>query len=76
MADIHGEWQSSRNGLSLMHSSPGRFFAALQLKVLVAYIVSHYDFEPLEIRPLNMSIGAHIVPPQSATVRVRRRKGR
>ncbi|KAL6716503.1 hypothetical protein ACLMJK_006070 [Lecanora helva] len=56
------------------HSCPGRWFVALELKLLLAYIVSHYDFEPLEYRPRNRTFGGHLIPP-SVTVKVRRRKG-
>ena len=56
------------------HSCPGRWFVAFQLKLLLAYIVSHYDFEPIENRPRNRTFGGHIVP-QAVTLKVRRRKG-
>lgn len=60
--------------LRLTFASPGRWFVALQLKLLLAYVVSHYDFEPLEHRPPNRTFGGHIIP-RAVTVKVRRRKG-
>ena len=53
--------------------SPGRWFVALQLKLLVAYIITHYDIERIENRPLHRIIGSHFVPP-SVNVKVKRRK--
>jgi cytochrome P450 len=56
------------------HACPGRFFAANELKLLLAYMVSNYDFEPLETRPLSRWMGTSLVPPLKATIRIRRRK--
>ena len=53
--------------------SPGRWFVALQLKLLVAYIISHYDIERIEQRPMHRIIGSHFVPP-AISVKVRRLK--
>ena len=59
----------------LTFASPGRWFAALQLKLMLAYIVSHYDIQPLKHRPLNRNLGQNIIPPLSGTINVKRRKG-
>ncbi|KAI0166853.1 cytochrome P450 [Hypoxylon sp. FL1284] len=56
------------------HACPGRFFAATELKLILAYIVTHYDIEPLARRPDNLWIGMNRIPPMKATIRVRRRK--
>ncbi|EXJ73202.1 uncharacterized protein A1O5_02962 [Cladophialophora psammophila CBS 110553] len=56
------------------HACPGRFFAANELKLLLAYIVLNYEFEPLTERPESKWIGTSLVPPLTATVKVRRRK--
>jgi len=56
------------------HSCPGRWLVALQLKLLLAYIVSHYDFDPIHSRPPNWTFGQHIIP-RAVNVKVRRRKG-
>ncbi|KAK5173339.1 uncharacterized protein LTR77_002020 [Saxophila tyrrhenica] len=55
------------------HACPGRFVAAYELKLMVAYIAMHYDIEPLASRPENgkfsdFSIGS------MHDIRVRRRK--
>ena len=55
------------------HACPGRFFAANELKLLLAYMVTNYEFEPLQVRPPSKWIGTNLVPPFTATVRVRRR---
>ena len=55
------------------HSCPGRWFVASQLKLLFAYIVAHYDFEPLETRPLSKAFGDSILPSSTTKVKVRRR---
>lgn len=55
-------------------ASPGRWFAAHQLKLLLAYIALKYDMKPLAKRPLNRVFGDSLVPSQTATITVRRRK--
>ena len=54
--------------------SPGRWFVALQLKLLTAYVIAHYEIERLEHRPLHRIIGSHFVPPK-INIKVKRRKG-
>lgn len=56
-----------------MPTSPGRWFVAHQLKLLLAYVALNYDVQPLEKRPLNRIFGDSIVPSQKATISVRRR---
>lgn len=56
------------------HACPGRFFAANELKLLLAYIALNYEVEPLPERPAGMWIGETVLPPMKATIRVRRRK--
>ncbi|ETI26644.1 hypothetical protein G647_10405 [Cladophialophora carrionii CBS 160.54] len=55
------------------HACPGRFFAANELKLLLAYMLTKYEFEHLDERPPSKWIGTSLVPPLTATVRVRRR---
>lgn len=55
------------------HACPGRFFAANQLKLLLAAIVSKYDIEPISERPPNPWFNNSIGPPIWAKIRVRRR---
>ena len=53
---------------------PGRFFAAAELKLLLAYILMFYDFEMLPERPADKWVGIIRIPSSSAKIRVRRRK--
>ncbi len=55
------------------HACPGRFFAANELKLLLAYMVLNYDFEMLPARTESKWIGSTLVPPMKATVKIRRR---
>ena len=50
--------------------SPGRFFAVNEMKVMMAYLVLHYDVKLGQGggRPENQFIGTVIVPSQSMTV--------
>ena len=57
------------------HACPGRFFVALELKMVLAYIVLNYEIAPLETRPPSKSIGGVNLPPMKASIRVRRREG-
>ncbi|KAL8365898.1 hypothetical protein RB595_004600 [Gaeumannomyces hyphopodioides] len=56
------------------NSCPGRFFAAAELKLLLAHVLLHYDFEFQEQRPSNQWFGSNHLPPTKATVRIRRRE--
>jgi cytochrome P450 len=53
---------------------PGRFFAAAELKLMLAYILLHYDFEMLSKRPCDSWVGILRIPSRSAKIRVKRRK--
>ncbi|KAJ3498611.1 hypothetical protein NLG97_g987 [Lecanicillium saksenae] len=55
-------------------SCPGRFFAAAELKLMVAYALMYYDLEHLDSRPKDRWIGILRVPSATASIRVRRRK--
>jgi len=55
------------------HACPGRFFAANQLKLLLAQVVLRYHVQPLDARPENPWLNNSIGPPMWAKVRVRRR---
>ena len=56
--------------------SPGRFFAANELKAMMAYIVMNYDIELEDKsgRPPNMYIGTATVPNPKAKVKFRARQ--
>jgi cytochrome P450 len=57
------------------NACPGRFFAATEMKLLLAYIVLNYDIKPMETRPPNEFMGGSVLPPMKARFWVRRRKG-
>ena len=57
------------------HACPGRFFVALEMKMLLAYMVMNYEIEPLTTRPPNTWLGQTLMPPAKATIRIRRREG-
>lgn len=57
------------------HACPGRFFASAELRLMLAYVVMHYDFEFVETRPRNVWFTVQRVPDMKATVRVKRRPG-
>ncbi|KAI1390980.1 cytochrome P450 [Hypoxylon trugodes] len=56
------------------HACPGRFFASSELKLMLAYVIMHYDIEPQKTRPENVWIGTTRMPPMKAPIRVKRRK--
>lgn len=56
------------------HACPGRFFAVQALKVIIGLLLIRYDFEPLQERPKPTEIGEVIIPPEKATVKIRRRE--
>jgi len=58
------------------HACPGRFFAANELKLILAHVVMNYDFEIQESRPRNKWYGMVRVPPMEAKMRIRKRTGR
>jgi len=55
------------------HACLGRFFAANELKSLLAYIVQHYDLQMQEKRPETTWIGPVLVCPMDKTIKVKRR---
>jgi cytochrome P450 len=70
MVNTSAEYQSFGHGRS---ACPGRFFAAIELKLLLAYMVLNYDIELLKDRPEGKWIGLTSLPPMKATLKVRRR---
>jgi cytochrome P450 len=56
------------------HACPGRFFAAAEMKLLLAYIIMNYDVKPFETRPPNVFMSGTILPPMKAGICVKRRK--
>ncbi|KAI1347470.1 cytochrome P450 [Xylaria sp. FL0043] len=55
-------------------SCPGRRFAVLMLKKMMAYIILNYDIESTGPIPPTRAIGDAALPPRSSTIRIRRRK--
>ena len=57
-------------------SSPGRFFAANELKAMMAHIVMNYDvkFEHEGVRPPNKWYGLSLGPDPTAKVLFRKRE--
>ena len=57
-----------------MASSPGRWLAAHQLKLMLAYVTINYDIQHKAQRPSNYVLRDAIIPSDTATMIVRRRK--
>ncbi|KAJ4286868.1 hypothetical protein N0V88_007881 [Collariella sp. IMI 366227] len=55
------------------NACPGRFFAANELKLMVAHLVLNYDMEMGRSRPQNTWIMGFRLPPLDATVRMKKR---
>ena len=62
--------------LTSMTRSPGRFFAANELKTMLAHLVLHYDVRFAEEgkRPANVRFGPADLPSHTAKVLFRRRR--
>lgn len=56
------------------NSCPGRFFAAAELKLLLAYMLLNYDFEYQETRLPNQWFGTNHLPPKKATIKVKKKE--
>ncbi|KAH8892091.1 cytochrome P450, partial [Thozetella sp. PMI_491] len=56
------------------HACPGRLFAVLMMKTLLAHLTVHYVVEATGPQPKTKVIGDTAMPPVSATMRVRKRK--
>ncbi|RDL32351.1 Cytochrome P450 [Venustampulla echinocandica] len=57
------------------HACPGRFFAAQQMKLMLAYLVQNYDVEKLSTKVENKVMVGTATPDAKLKVRVKRRKG-
>ncbi|KAF3005234.1 hypothetical protein E8E14_003368 [Neopestalotiopsis sp. 37M] len=55
------------------HACPGRFYAAVTLKLVLAFVVMNYDVMPLTERPTGHWLGTNHVPPLKASLTIRRR---
>lgn len=67
---------TQHTGFNSTTRSSGRFFAANELKAMLAYIILHYDIKlakPGE-RPADMSLGATNMPNPKAEIMLRWRE--
>jgi hypothetical protein len=70
---LQGIYLSTKTNTS--NHSPGRFFAAQQLKLVLAYIALNYDIKPIPFRPTNLWFVNTQGPPLDSKISVRRREG-
>ena len=65
----------SDHGLTHTYTSPGRLFAAIQLKTMLAYVLLNYDVKMADDggRPSNLRMGAEMAPDTTAEVLFRKR---
>lgn len=68
---IHEEFLSFSLG---KHACPGRFFAVQTMKLMLGYMLVHYDFEPLATRPELTEIGETSIVSNKMTIKLRRRQ--
>ena len=56
--------------------SPGRFFAAVELKALLAFLVTNYDFKLADgnVRPPTFYFADAVIPDPSAELMFRKRR--
>ncbi|KAK5716584.1 hypothetical protein LTR15_009475 [Elasticomyces elasticus] len=71
-SDISGG-QSLAFGLG-KHACPGRFFAVQNIKLILGWMVTRYEFLPLEEEIKMTEVGDAEVPPGKTLVKVRRRR--
>jgi len=65
---------SADKGINLSCRSPGRFFVAHEIKMILAHLFANYELQRIEKRPEPIWLGATIVPPLGATIKVRRKR--
>lgn len=64
-------WSGLANVVQL--DSPGRFFVAHELKMLMAYLLMNYDIKPLGERPPSTWVAMTVIPAVGAKIEIRRR---
>lgn len=57
------------------HSCPGRYFAAIELKLFLAYLAVNYDIKLADERPAFVGIGHFPMPPLNEKLMIRRKRG-
>ncbi|TLD24011.1 hypothetical protein PspLS_06964 [Pyricularia sp. CBS 133598] len=55
------------------HACPGRFFAAAELKLMLAHVLLEYELEKIDQRPVGNWYGIMRIPPMSYKLKIRRR---
>lgn len=55
------------------HACPGRFFAANELKLALAYVAMYYEVEPQVVEPKAIAFGSFMAPNPKLSVRIRRK---
>lgn len=65
-------WMAFSHG---KHACPGRYFAAQQLKLVLAYIALNYEIHPIPERPANRWLVGSSGPPLKHVIHIRRLKG-
>ena len=56
------------------NTCPGRFYASLVMKLMISYLVQHYDVEYTSKRPAMSSLVEMKLPDRGTQIRIRRRK--
>ncbi|KAJ9602512.1 hypothetical protein H2200_013055 [Cladophialophora chaetospira] len=59
------------------HACPGRFFAANEIKTIMAYMIRHFDMKPVqgkEKRPESVVFGHNLQPDPSVEILIRKRQ--
>ncbi|KAF2482021.1 cytochrome P450 [Neohortaea acidophila] len=56
------------------HACPGRFFAVQAMKIILATLITRYEFQPLEEPMPLLEMGEVSTPSEKATVKMRRRR--
>ncbi|KAJ7763220.1 cytochrome P450 [Mycena maculata] len=56
-----------------LHACSGRFFAANNVKLMLAHLLINYEIQPFDVRPVNPSMSDMQVVPRHAEMVIRRR---
>lgn len=54
------------------HACPGRFFAAQEMKLMLAYVLQNYDIEKMAEKPVGSMLMGTNVPSERAKIRIKR----
>ncbi|KAF3940542.1 hypothetical protein ABW19_dt0207875 [Dactylella cylindrospora] len=58
-----------------LHACPGRFFAANELRILVAWLLLRYEIKPIEKKPEGFKFTYNAIVDSKAHLQIRKRKG-